>query len=219
MRVLVIEDEIDLARAIKEALQLGGFAVDLARDGIDGRHMALGIDYDLVVLDLMLPGLDGFSLLDDLRCAKKTPVLILSARDALEERVRGLDAGADDYLTKPFEIDELLARARALVRRSVGQAKTTMVVGTLVVDLNARTVTKDGLVLGLTPKEFAILELLAMKRGSVVTRTMIHEHVYDAQDSTTSNVVDVLISTLRGKIGRGLIHTRRGQGFMIDAED
>ena len=184
MKILVVEDEKDLARAVREALESGGFSVDEAHDGESGLYNALTWDYDAVVLDLMLPRLDGWAVLDRLRKKKKTPVLILTARDAVVDRVRGLDTGADDYLIKPFEIDELVARVRALVRRSSGQASPIIELGDVEINTSSRTVTRGGKEVELTGKEYALLELLALKRGTLVTKTMIYEHIYDGDDDT-----------------------------------
>ncbi len=216
MRILVIEDESDLATAIRDALDAASFAVDLAVDGEDGLHWALGVDYDAIVLDLMLPRLDGWSVLERVREIKQTPVLILTARDALADRVRGLDSGADDYLTKPFEIEELQARVRALVRRAAGRGSAIIEVGEVRIDTAARTLTRGGEEVTLAAKEFALLELLVSRRGSVVTRTTIYEHLWSDDDDTRSNVVDVYVSFIRSKIGRDFIRTRRGVGYIVE---
>jgi two-component system OmpR family response regulator len=169
-----------------------------------------------MVLDLMLPKLDGLSLLKRLRDAgDATPVLLLTARDTPEDKVRGLDAGADDYLTKPFNIDELLARVRALRRRSAGQPAPVVRVGEVTIDTAAREVFRAGLPVLLTPKEYALVELLVRQQGRLVTRTMIYDHIYDEADDTLSNVVDVYISNLRRKLGKEFVETRRGQGYIL----
>ncbi|MAG58502.1 MAG: DNA-binding response regulator [Planctomycetes bacterium] len=215
MRVLVVEDEPHLARAVREALEVAGFAVDEALDGETGLHMAVGVDYDAIVLDLMLPDVSGWTILDRLRKVKPTPVLVLTALDAVDEKVRCLDAGADDYLTKPFEIEELKARVRALVRRGAGQAAPVIDLGGIVIDTAGRTVKANGHEVNLAPKEYALLELLALRRGTLVTRTMIYEHLWDEHDGTWSNVVDVYVSNLRSKLGPDVVTTRRGQGYII----
>ena len=216
MRILVIEDEPDLATAVRDALGAAGFAVDMALDGEDGLHQALGVDYDAIVLDLMLPAIDGWSILARVRETKQTPVLILTARDAVPDRVRGLDSGADDYLTKPFEIVELQARVRALVRRAAGRGSPIIEIGEIRMNTAARTVTRAGAQVALAPKEYSLLELLVMRRGSVVTRSTIYEHLWDDDGDTLSNVVDVYVSFLRSKIGRDLIRTRRGVGYIVE---
>ena len=216
MRVLIVEDEEDLAQAVKRALEEEGYACDAAADGQEGLFHALNWPYDALVLDLMLPGLPGLELLARLREAGVgTPVLILTARDALADKVHGLDAGADDYLTKPFSLAELLARVRALVRRGAGSPAPRISIGDVEVDTSGRMVRKAGRDVSLTPMEYAVLELLALHRGRLVSRTMIYDHVYDASDPTLSNVVDVYVANLRRKLGRDLIRTRRGEGYLI----
>jgi two-component system OmpR family response regulator len=215
MRVLVVEDEPQLLRAVREGLARAGFAVDEAPDGESGLHQALHVDYDAIVLDLMLPGLDGRLLLGQLRKRKATPVLVLTARDSVDDKVRCLDAGADDYLTKPFAIAELQARVRALIRRGAGHPAPIVALGDLRIDTAARTVRSAGHPVSLTPMEYSLLELLALRRGSLVTRTSIYEHLWNDDADTWSNVVDVYVSTLRQKLGHDLIVTRRGQGYMI----
>ncbi len=215
MRVLVIEDEPDLLEALVQSLREVGYAVDGASDGRNGLFKAAGADYDAIVLDLMLPGMNGWELLRELRKSKSTPVLILTARDTLPDRVKGLDAGGDDYLTKPFELPELQARLRALIRRSAGQAKAVIEVGDVTVDTVDRIVCKAGRPVALTPREFALVELLAMHRGKLVTRTMIYEHLFDEGSDTLSNLVDVHVANLRKKLGRDFIITRRGEGYQV----
>lgn len=193
-----------------------GYAVDAASDGLDGITKATSWDYDLVILDLMLPGLDGLSLLRRLRSDRKTPVLILSARDTVDDRVAGLDLGADDYLIKPFELAELQARVRALVRRSHGVANSMISIGTLLIDTSSRNVYLDEAKLDLTAREYRLLEMLAMRSGQMVTRTMIYDHLFDEEHDSLSNLVDVYISRLRSKLGKGWITTRRGEGYILD---
>ena len=217
MRLLVIEDEPDLLAAIAESLRENGYAVDEAGDGKTGLFKAEGTDYDAIVLDLMLPGLSGWDLLKQLRKTKPTPVLILTARDATPDRVRGLDAGADDYLTKPFELVELQARLRALIRRSAGQAEARIVIGDLTLDTANRTAYQNGKPVSLTPREYALVELLAMHKNKLVTRTMIYEHLFDESSDTLSNLVDVHVANVRRKLGKDLIVTRRGEGYTIHA--
>jgi len=215
MRVLVIEDEPDLLEALGQALREAGYAVDETSDGRNGLFKAAGTDYDAIVLDLMLPGMSGWDLLRELRKSKSTPVLILTARDTLPDRVRGLDAGGDDYLTKPFELPELLARLRALIRRGAGQASAMIEIGDVTVNTADRTVRKAGQVVALTPTEYALVELLALHRGKLVTRTMIYEHLFDENNDTLSNLVDVHIANVRKKLGKELITTRRGEGYQV----
>jgi two-component system OmpR family response regulator len=216
MRVLVIEDEPELLRALAQALREDGYAVDGAADGEEGLYKATSWDYDAVVLDLMLPRLDGWGVLAGLRRDRKTPVLILTARDAVPDRVRGLDAGADDYLVKPFELSELLARLRALIRRAAGQADPVLAIGDVAVDTRARTVTQGGQPVALTAREYALVELLALHRGRLVTRAQIYEHLFDEDEDTLSNLVEVHVSNVRKKLGKDFITTRRGQGYVID---
>lgn len=216
MRVLVVEDEPDLARAVKRTLEEEGYACDWASDGESALFEAINIPYDVIVLDLMLPHIDGLEILRRLRKrGQTTPVLILTARDTLPERVRGLDAGADDYLTKPFALEELLARIRALIRRSADKPSPNLEVGAVRINTAARTVKHAGKPVALTAKEYALLELLAYRRGSLVTRSAVYDHIYGEAEDTASNVVDVYVANLRRKLGRDLILTRRGEGYMI----
>jgi two-component system copper resistance phosphate regulon response regulator CusR len=220
VRVLLVEDEARVRSFIKRGLIEAGLALDEAADGDRALEIAFEADYDAIVLDLTLPGLDGLEVLRRLRgegCA--TPVLILTARDSIDDRVRGLDAGADDYLVKPFAFAELLARLRALMRRGT-TLSSVISVGDLTIDLASRKVDRAGIQIDLTSKEFALLEYLARRAGQVVTRTMISEHVWDINFDTLSNVIDVYIRYLRRKIDdpfdEKLIHTRRGVGYVLD---
>jgi two-component system OmpR family response regulator len=216
MRLLVVEDEPDLLNGLARALRRAGYAVDLAADGNDGLYKAEGTDYDAIILDVMLPKLDGWEVLSRLRKTKKTPVLILTARDQTADRVRGLDTGADDYLVKPFDNDELLARLRALIRRAAGQTSPKIEIGDVLIDTRARAVARAGQPVTLTAREYAILEYLALHRGEVITRTELYEHLLDESDDTLSNLVDVHIFGIRKKLGAELITTRRHQGYCIE---
>jgi DNA-binding response OmpR family regulator len=224
MRLLLIEDHKPLVRALKQGLEEEGFAVDTAGDGPEGDYKARTAEYDVIILDLMLPKEDGLSLLQRWRRnGMKTHVLVLTARGSIEEKVRGLDLGADDYLTKPFELEELLARLRALIRRGHQVKDPVIRVHDLELDTASRTVKRGGQPIHLTPREYALLEFLAFHRGKVATRSMIWEHLYDEQDESTSNVVDVYIRYLRNKIDKGfdppLILTRWGEGYLLRGDD
>jgi two-component system OmpR family response regulator len=215
MRILVVEDELRLLRSLTKALREEGYAVDAAETGDDGLYKAESYEYDTIVLDVMLPGLDGWEVLRRLRKQKQTPVLILTARDAPRDRVRGLDNGADDYLVKPFDLPELLARIRALIRRSAGQAQSQLELGEVVIDTRARSVTRQGEPVTLTAREYAILEYLALHRGEPVSRTALFDHLFDENEDSMSNLLDVHVFNLRKKLGSELIATRRGQGYLI----
>ena len=202
MRILIVEDEPKVASFIRRALEEESYAVDVCHDGLQGLDFAREINYDLIVLDLMLPSLQGLEVLKGLRSAKvKSPVLILTARSEIDQRVKGLDAGADDYLTKPFAIDEFLARVRALLRRGVGESTGLLQIDDLVLNPVTHEVTREGQRIELTSKEYALLEYLMRNTGRVLTRPMITEHVWDLQFDTFTNVIDVYISYLRNKIG------------------
>jgi two-component system OmpR family response regulator len=216
MRILAVEDEPDLLASLAQALREEGYAVDTAADGEEGLYKAEGADYDAIVLDVMLPKLDGWALLERLRTTKKTPVLMLTARDASRDRVRGFDTGADDYVIKPFDLPELLARLRALIRRSASEARAQIEIGSLVLDTAARTVTRGGEPIALTAREYALVEYLVLHRGEVVTRTTLYEHLFDENDSTLSNLLDVHVSNVRKKLGHDFIVTRRGHGYCIE---
>ncbi|MBI3153897.1 MAG: heavy metal response regulator transcription factor [Burkholderiales bacterium] len=225
MRLLVIEDEVKLAQYLHKGLSENGYVVDLAHDGIDGRRLAVGGDYDLVLLDLMLPGVDGFGVLAAIRSAKRQlPVLMLTARDKVEDRVRGLEQGADDYLVKPFAFSELLARVGALLRRGAGgtaaAATTLLSLADLEVDLLSRRATRGGQRLDLTAKEFSLLALLLRRRGQILSRTTLAEQVWDMNFDSDTNVVEVAVRRLRAKLddpfqGK-LLHTVRGMGYVLE---
>lgn len=223
MRVLVIEDETKVGCFIQRALEEESYAVDLCEDGAKGLEMALAINYDLLVVDVMLPSMSGLDVLKNIRRERiHTPVLILSAQSQIDQRVKGLDAGADDYLTKPFAIDELLARVRALLRRGASESPGILQVEDLILNPATRDVTRGGQRIDLTLKEYALLEYLMRHTGRVLTRPMISEHVWNQDFDTFTNVIDVYVNYLRNKIDRGrtkkLIHTIRGSGYMLKAD-
>jgi two-component system copper resistance phosphate regulon response regulator CusR len=220
MRLLVIEDEPKTGEYLKKGLEESGFTVDIAQNGLDGLHQALEEDYDLVVLDVMLPGIDGWTVLKQLRARKDIPVLLLTARDGLEDRVKGLELGGDDYLVKPFAFVELLARVRTLLRRGPPRDVEHMHIGDLEIDAIRRRVRRGGTRIDLTPREFALLQLLARRRGEVLSRTQIASYVWDMNFDSDTNVVEVAIRRLRAKIDDDfeikLIHTVRGMGYVLE---
>jgi two-component system copper resistance phosphate regulon response regulator CusR len=223
VRLLIVEDHEPLARSLEQGLREAGYAVDACRNGDDALLAAQTHEYDAIVLDLMLPGRDGMAVLRELRAGgRRTHVLILTAKDRVEDRVAGLDAGADDYLVKPFAFEELLARVRALVRREHGSKGPAIRVGDLVVDTVSRRVTRAGRMVALTAREYALLEYLARRKGAIVTRSELRAHLYDLASEPASNVLDVHVSALRKKLdergGPTLLHTYRGQGYMLDVE-
>ncbi len=223
MRILVIEDEPKVARFIERGLRQQAYAVDVAGDGEDGLQLAGDHEYDLIVLDVMLPGRDGFGVLRELRTARRaTRVLMLTARDGLADRVRGLDLGADDYLVKPFDLDEFLARVRALLRRAATEAPLLLRHADLELDPRTRKVRRGGKPIELAAKPFAILDLLLRRAGEVVSRAELAEHVWDRYFDPFSNVIDVTMHQLREKVDRGsgprLIHTVRGVGYVLRGE-
>jgi two-component system, OmpR family, response regulator len=193
-----------------------GYAVDAADNGEDGLFNAENTDYDAVILDVMMPRMDGWEVLKRLRKTKRTPVLMLTARDQSRDRVRGLDTGADDYVVKPFDLPELLARLRAIIRRSANKTTNKIELGIVVVDTAARIVSHDGKPVELTAREYSLVEFLALHRGEVVTRTTLYEHLFDEDDSTLSNLLDVHVSNVRKKLGAEFITTRRGHGYCIE---
>lgn len=223
MRILIVEDEPDLLDALKKQLQSSGYSVDACGNGLDAEDYLKMATYDAVVLDIMLPGIDGLTLLKKMRAeGNTTHVLLLTALDSIENKVNGLDAGADDYLVKPFAYDELLARLRVLLRRRSGQTTNVLEYGGLVMDLNSRTVTRDGKEITLSSKEFAVLEYLLRNPGRVLSRDKIENHVWNYDFEGGSNVVDVYIRYLRKKIDTGfnkkLLHTIRGAGYVLREE-
>ena len=216
MRILIVEDEPDLLRSVAQALREEGYAVDTANDGEDGLFNAESYDYDAIVLDVMLPKLDGWEILSRLRKTKKTPVLMLTARDQTRDRVRGLDTGADDYMVKPFDLPELFARLRALIRRSANKTTNVIEIGDVAIDTAARNVSRTGKPVELTAREYALVAFLALHRGEVVTRTQLYEHLFDENESSLSNLLDVHVSNIRKKLGHDFITTRRGHGYSIE---
>lgn len=216
MRLLVVEDDPLLLRSLAATLREEDYAVDTAADGAEGLFKAQQNTYDAILLDVMMPKLDGWAVLARLRPACRTPVLMLTARDAVPDRIKGLDSGADDYLTKPFDGDELLARLRALIRRAAGRTSPRLDLGDLAIDTAARRVHRAGVEITLTAREYSLLEYLALHRGEVVTRTELYDHLFDEDDSTFSNLLDVHVSNLRKKLGHDLIVTRRGHGYCIE---
>jgi len=223
MKILIIEDEQKLAKVLKKGLEENDFTVDLSFDGEEGLHMAETYPYDAVLLDLMLPGMDGLAILKTLRKKKiDVPVLVVTARGEVDDRIKGLDIGADDYIAKPFDFAELMARLRATIRRSKGKPSPQITVEDLAVDTNAKTVTRAGRAIALSAREYMLLEYLALNAGRVVTRTEIVDHVYATEYEWDSNVIDVYINYLRNKIDKGfkkpLIHTVRGAGYVLKGE-
>lgn len=223
MKILIVEDEPKTGDYLKQGLTEAGFVVDLVRNGVDGRHQALTLEYDLVVLDVMLPGLDGWQVLRDIRAAgQQMAVLFLTARDQVEDRVKGLESGADDYLLKPFAFSELLARVRTLLRRSKAVEGERLHAADMELDLLRRRVTRGGRRIDLTAKEFALLELLLRRQGEVLPRSLIASQVWDMNFDSDTNVIEVAVRRLRAKIDDGfepkLIRTVRGMGYVLDAE-
>jgi len=221
MRILVIEDEPKLADYLKKGLSEQSHVVDLARDGVNGLHLALEGSHDLIVLDVMLPGVDGFGILASVRARKDTPILMLTARDAVEDRVRGLEGGADDYLVKPFAFSELLARVQALLRRGRSQEPTVFRLADLELDLARRKAMRGGQRLDLTAKEFNLLALLLRRQGQVLSRTTLAEQVWDMNFDSDTNVIDVAVRRLRSKLDdpfeAKLLHTVRGMGYVLES--
>ncbi|MGC2639435.1 MAG: heavy metal response regulator transcription factor [Acidobacteriaceae bacterium] len=223
MKILVIEDEVKTSRFLRKGLSEAGFVVDVAADGVQGLHLALEVEFDLIILDVMLPGMDGWQVLTRLREAgRKVLLLMLTARDAVHERVRGFELGADDYLVKPFAFSELLARVRSLLRRSTPRTQETIRAADLEIDLLRHRATRAGQKIDLTSKEFTLLSLLARRAGEVLSRTLIAEMVWDMNFDSDTNVVDVNVRRLRSKVddpfSMKLIHTVRGAGYVLEAD-
>ena len=222
MRILIVEDEPDLLRSLAQALREEGYAVDSANNGEDGLFNAESYDYDAIILDVMLPRLDGWGILKRLRKTKQTPVLMLTARDQSRDRVRGLDTGADDYVVKPFDLPELFARLRALIRRSANQTTNVIEIGDVKIDTAARTVLRAEKPIELTAREYALVEFLARNAGRVVGRAEIAEHVWNETYDPFSNLIEVYVNRVRRKIDgnatKPLLHTRRGAGYVLALE-
>ncbi|MEO8923685.1 MAG: heavy metal response regulator transcription factor [Caldimonas sp.] len=223
MKLLIVDDEVKTTDYLKKGLTEQGCVVDLAHDGIEGRHLALEHDYDVIVLDVMLPKLDGFSVLRELRAVRQTPVIMLTARDRIEDRVKGLQDGADDYLVKPFSFLELLARVQALARRGRVLESTQLKIANLQVDLLARKAWRSNVRIDLTAKEFSLLAVLARRQGEILSKTAIAELVWDMNFDSNTNVVEVAIKRLRGKIDSAftpkLLHTIRGMGYVMEVRE
>jgi heavy metal response regulator len=220
MRILVIEDEVKIAQFIKRGLKEEGYAIDVAVDGEEGHFMLSSNEYDAIILDLMLPKIDGLTLCRTLRKeGNATPIIMLTAKDTVKDKVKGLDSGADDYLPKPFAFEELLARLRVLLRKKDNRVQTQLKVDDLIMDILTHKVTRADREIDLTVKEYALLEYLMRNAGNIVTRTMISEHVWDINFDTFTNVIDVYINYLRNKIDSGfdnkMIHTVRGKGYLL----
>lgn len=218
MRLLVIEDEPDLRKGLLRMLREEGYAADGAADGTDGLHKATEWDYDAILLDYQLPGMDGREVLRRLRKTKRTPVIMLTAHNGVDDRITGLDLGADDYVAKPFEETELLARIRSVIRRNHRAPGSFIKLGDIAVDTVSRRVTKKGAEALLTAREYAVLEYLAHRRGALVTRAELYEHLFDENDDSMSNLLEVHVCNLRRKLDAELIKTRRGQGYIIEDE-
>lgn len=220
MKILIVEDEHKMAEYLCKGLTEQGCTVDLAANGIDGQHLAFQHDYDVIVLDVMLPGLDGFSLLRSLRTIKQTPVIMLTARDRVEDRIKGLQDGADDYLIKPFSFLELLARLQALTRRGRTQEQPQLRIGDLQIDLLSRKAYRNNIRIDLTAKEFSLLAVMARRQGEILSKTAIAELVWDMNFDSNTNVVEVAIKRLRTKIDapfeQKLLHTIRGMGYVLE---
>lgn len=215
MKILVVEDEDDLRGGLKQSLIEQGYAVDTAADGEEATHLALENSYDAIILDVVLPRLDGWAVLREIRRRKKTPVIMLTSRSARNDIIQGLDRGADDYLTKPFDLREVHARVRAVIRRSKGHADPILNFGRVLLDSGKKLVMLDQEVIDLTHREYSLVEYLAFRRGDVVSRTELYEHLFADDDESMSNLLDVHVCNVRKKIDRDFIQTRRGHGYFL----
>lgn len=223
MRVLIIEDEKNLAKILKKGLEENSYTVDLSHDGEEGLFMAENYPYDAVLLDIMLPHIDGLTILNTLRKKKNdAPVIMLTAKGEVEDKIKGLNIGADDYIAKPFDFSELLARLKAVIRRNKGKPSPLITVEDLTIDTNSRTVRRGDKEIRLSAKEYNLLEYLALNKGRVVSRTELTEHIYDTEFDLDSNIIDVFINYLRNKIDKDfekrLIHTIRGAGYVLKGD-
>ncbi|MDD2468246.1 MAG: response regulator transcription factor [Desulfobulbus sp.] len=224
MRILIIEDERHLAKILKKGLEENGFIVDMCHDGEEGLYMAETNPFDAILLDILLPRMDGLTILNSLRAKNiGVPVLLLTAKGELEDRVKGLNTGADDYIVKPFDFQELLARLNAVIRRSSNKASPVISIDDLTINMHLKTVTRSGKEIQLSTKEYSLLEYLVLNNGRVISRTELTEHMYDTDFDLDSNVIDVYINYLRNKIdkgfGRNLVHTVRGAGYVLKGEE
>ena len=217
MRVLVVEDQDDLREVVVETLREESFAVDESADGEEGLYKALNWDYDIVVLDVMMPVMDGWEVLEKLRREKQTPVLMLTALDQVRDKVKGLNHGADDYLAKPFDLTELVARVRAVMRRKGGDHRPEVTVGNVTINTTAKTLRLGDKKVEVTAREFAMAELMIKHRDEVVTRDFLYDHLFDENDESMSNMLDVYVYKLRQKFGKNFIKTRRGQGYIVES--
>ena len=217
MRVLVVEDQDDLREVVVETLREESFAVDESADGEEGLYKALNWDYDIVVLDVMMPMMDGWEVLEKLRREKQTPVLMLTALDQVRDKVKGLNHGADDYLAKPFDLTELVARVRAVMRRKGGDHRPEVTVGNVTINTTAKTLRLGDKKVEVTAREFAMAELMIKHRDEVVTRDFLYDHLFDENDESMSNMLDVYVYKLRQKFGKDFIKTRRGQGYIVES--
>ncbi|YCM42696.1 response regulator transcription factor [Verrucomicrobiaceae bacterium 227] len=217
MRILVVEDQDDLREIIVETLREESFATDSSPDGEEGLYKALNWDYDLVVLDVLMPVMDGWEVLQKLRAEKQTPVLMLTALDSVRDKVKGLNHGADDYLAKPFDLTELVARVRAVIRRHGGERRPELSIGDITISTTAKTISLKGKAVEVTAREYAMAELMIQHKDEVVTRDFLYEHLFDENDDTMSNMLDVYVYKLRQKFGKDFIKTRRGQGYIVES--
>lgn len=215
MRILVVEDDPDLLQCLAVSFREEGYAVDTSNNGANGLYLALSAEYDVIILDVLLPGIDGWEFVARLREKKQTPVVMLTARASVQDKVRGLDGGADDYLTKPFDLAELFARVRVLIRRKAGQAQALIVIDDVTIDTPSRSIHLRKEPVALTAREYSLVEYLALHRGRVVSRTELYEHLFDESEDSLSNLLDVHVSNIRRKLGHELIQTRRGHGYLI----
>jgi two-component system, OmpR family, response regulator len=217
MRILVVEDQDDPREIVVETLREESFATDSSPDGEEGLYKALNWDYDLVVLDVLMPVMDGWEVLQKLRAQKQTPVLMLTALDSVRDKVKGLNHGADDYLAKPFDLAELVARVRAIIRRHGGERRPELSIGDITINTTAKTILLKGQAVEVTAREYAMAELMIQHKDEVVTRDFLYEHLCDENDDTMSNMLDVYVYKLRQKFGKDFIKTRRGQGYIVES--